>query len=74
MVKGERQGQKPDAKQRTSLEFLGYRVEHGAPRPLIATTELAILVFTNGAFGEETGIGFIDGVPLANQGLAHRSS
>lgn len=54
---------------RTSWESLGYWVEHGAPRPLTAIGELTILVFTKGAFGEETVIDFIDGVLLGHNGI-----
>ena len=70
LMKGGRQGHKLDAELRTSLEFLRHRVEHGAPLQLTATTEQAILIFTDGAFDEETGIGSIGGVLLDHNGTA----
>ena len=70
LIKGGRQGHKLDAELRTSLEFLRHRVEHGAPLQLTATTEQAILIFTDGAFDEETGIGSIGGVLLDHTGTA----
>ena len=70
LMKGGRQGHKLDAELRTSLEFLRHRVEHGAPLQLTAITEQAILIFTDGAFDEETGIGSIGGVLLDHNGTA----
>jgi hypothetical protein len=58
LMKGGRLSYKLDAELKTSWEFMRYRV-HGAPLQLTATTERSILIFTDGAFNEETGTGSI---------------
>ena len=68
LMKGGRHSYKLDAELQTSLEFLRHRVEHGAPLQLTAITERSILIFTDGAFAEETGAGSIGGVLLDHDG------
>ena len=70
LSKGGRTGYKLDAELKSSLDFLQKRVEHGAPLQLPAATEQAVLIFTDGAFEEETGAGSIGGVLLDHNGKA----